>query len=182
LRSLDETLLPLPLPAPGARRQLAPEGPTAVVLVESYSGLGIHTFLWIHRLFPNLFQNFVFVSVGLVDSAQFKGVDELGALERKVRADLAEYVRLAERLGMYAESRHALGIDVAQELETLCAALASEMPRPVVFAGRLVFERERLLTRSLHDEAAYAIQRRLMFLGIQTVILPVRVWDAGEVA
>jgi hypothetical protein len=154
-------------------------GPTAIVLVESYSGLGVHTFLWIHRLFPERFHNVVFVSVGLVDSAQFKGAQEMGALEAKVQSELVRYVDLARRLGFHATSRYALGIDVAETLEALCAQLAAEVTQPVVFAGRLVFEEERPLTRSLHDETAYSLQRRLLFRGIQVIILPVRVWESA---
>lgn len=178
LRLLDDTLLNLPLP--DAPSPAVPSGgPTAIVLVESYSGLGVHTFLWIHRLFPDRFHDVVFVSVGLVDSAQFKGAQEMGALEAKVQENLARYVEMARRMGFHAESRHALGIDVAETLEELCARIASEVTQPVVFAGRLVFEEERPLTRSLHDETAYSLQRRLLFRGIQVIILPVRVWESS---
>jgi hypothetical protein len=177
LRLLDDTLLDFPLPEEPSAPLPPTAGPTAIVLVESYSGLGVHTFLWIHRLFPERFHNVVFVSVGLVDSAQFKGAQEMGALEAKVQADLARYVDLARRMGFHASSRYALGIDVAETLEDLCAALAAEVTQPVVFAGRLVFEQEKPLTRSLHDETAYSLQRRLLFRGIQVIILPVRVWE-----
>jgi amino acid transporter len=177
LRLLDDTLLNFPLPEEPAVPPPPADGPTAIVLVESYSGLGVHTFLWIHRLFPDRFHNVVFVSVGLVDSAQFKGAQEMGALEVKVRNDLARYVDLARRMGFHASSRHSLGIDVAETLEDLCVKLAAEVTQPVVFAGRLVFEQERPLTRSLHDETAYSLQRRLLFRGIQVIILPVRVWE-----
>jgi amino acid transporter len=177
LASLDETLLNLPLPEPKQPPALALEGPTAIVLVESYNGLGVHTLLSIHRLLPRHYRNFVFVSVGLVDSAQFKGADELGALETKVRSDLEQYVRLAQRMGWYAEHRHALGTDLVHELEALSEDLAKEFRRPVVFAGQLVFERENLFTRTLHHETAFAIQRRLQFMGIQVIILPIRVWE-----
>jgi amino acid transporter len=178
LVSLDETLLNLPFPEPKAAPELAVDGPTAIVLVESYNGLGVHTLLSIHRLLPRHFRNFVFVSVGLVDSAQFKGTDELGALEKKVRADLENYVQLAERMGRYAEYRYALGTDLAHELEALCTNLVKEFRRPVVFAGQLVFERENVLTRTLHHQTAFSIQRRLQFMGIQVIILPIRVWKA----
>ena len=177
LRTLDETLLDLPVPTVAEVPKRSSTGPTAVMLVESYSGLGVHTFLWIHRLFPEQFKDFVFVSVGLVDSAQFKGVQELGALEARVRGDLEKYVHLAQRLGCYAEYRYALETDVTQELERICTALAGEFPAPTVFTGRLVFQRERLLTRFLHDQTAYSLQRRLLFQGIPVIILPVRVWD-----
>jgi hypothetical protein len=177
LASLDETLLDLPFGETDASPELAVEGPTAIVLVESYGGLGVHTVLSVQRLFPRHFKNFVFVTTGLVDSAQFKGVDELGALETKVRSDLVQYVTLAERMGVYAEYRYAIGTDLVQELEDLCTDLVKEFRRSVVFAGQLVFQRENLLTRTLHHETAFSIQRRLQFAGIQVIVMPIRVWD-----
>ena len=182
LASLDETLLNLPLPLPRVTAELSADGPTAIVLVESYNGLGVHTLLSVQRLFPRHFRNFVFVSAGLVDSAQFKGVDELGALENKVRTDLEQYVKLSERMGLYAEYRYTLGTDLVQELEAICTDLVREFRRPVVFAGQLVFQRENLFTRTLHHETAFSIQRRLQFNGIQVVILPIRVWERTRIA
>jgi amino acid transporter len=177
LASLDETLMDLPQPPAREAPQLAEHGPTAIVLVESYSGLGIHTLLSIERLYPQHYRNIVFVSVGLVDSARFKGPDAVKELEASVRADLERYVQLGEGLGAYCEYRLALGTDLVQELESLCVTLMREFRRPVVFAGQLVFERENLFTRALHHETAYAIQRRLQFLGLSVFVLPIRVWD-----
>ncbi len=178
LHELDEVLTNLPLPQPKAKPHLAPEGPTAIVLVESYAGLGIHSLLSVQRLFPNHFKNYVFVSVGLVDSSQFKGVDEVSQLEEKVRVDLEKYVVLTNRMGFYAEYRYTLGTDLIAELENICLDLIREFRRSVVFAGQLVFQRENLFTRSLHHETSFSIQRRLQFAGIQVVILPIRVWES----
>jgi hypothetical protein len=177
LSSLDEVLTNLPLPEPKAPPELAPDGPTAIVLVEAYAGLGIHTLLSIQRMFPRHYKNFVFCSVGLVDSGQFKGVQDIKALELKVRADLERYVQLAQRMGYYAEYRYTLGTDLIAELEDMCLDLVKEFRRPVVFAGQLVFQRENLFTRSLHHETAFSIQRRLQFAGVQVIILPIRVWE-----
>jgi len=80
LKSLDDVLSDLPMPERESAPELAPEGPTAVVLVESYAGLGIHTLLTVQRMFPRHFKNIVFVSVGLVDSGQFKGTESVRAL------------------------------------------------------------------------------------------------------
>jgi amino acid transporter len=182
LSSLDEVLTNLPLPEPKVQPELAPDGPTAIVLVESYAGLGIHTLLSIQRMFPRHFKNYVFVSVGLVDSGQFKGVQDMTRLEDKVRVDLEKYVGLALRMGYYAEYRYTLGTDLIQELEGICMDLIKEFRRPVVFAGQLVFQRENLFTRSLHHETAFSIQRRLQFSGVQVIILPIRVWEKQRVA
>ena len=182
MSSLDEVLTNLPLPEPKELPDLSADGPTAIVLVESYAGLGIHTLLSIQRMFPRHYRNFVFCSVGLVDSGQFKGTDDVHALEEKTRVDLEKYVNLAQRMGYYAEYRFTLGTDLIAELESMCLDLIKEFRRPVVFAGQLVFQRENLFTRSLHHETAFSIQRRLQFTGVQVIIMPIRVWEKKRAA
>jgi len=182
MSSLDDALTNLPMPEPKSQPELAPDGPTAIVLVESFAGLGIHTLLSVQRMFPRHFKNFVFCSVGLVDSGQFKGTGEIHALEEKVRGDLERYVHLAQRMGYYTEYRYTLGTDLIAELEGMCLDLIKEFRRPVVFAGQLVFQRENLFTRSLHHETAFSIQRRLQFRGVQVIIMPIRVWEKQRMA
>ncbi|MBI1797693.1 MAG: APC family permease [Candidatus Eisenbacteria bacterium] len=173
---LDETLMDLPLRA-GAAPPRDPTSATAIVLVEAFDGLGVHTLLSVQRLMPGRYRNVVFCSVGLVDSAQFKGAEAIHGLEASVQRNLDRFVELARGLGLYAEQRYSVGTDVVEELEKMTVQLVREFREAVVFAGQLVFERENLFTRSLHHETAFAIQRRLQFNGIQTVILPIRVWD-----
>jgi amino acid transporter len=182
LSSLDEELTNLPIPRAKEPPELSLDGPTAIVLVESFGGLGIHTLLTIHRMFPRYYRNCVFCSVGLVDSGQFKGVQDVKALEDKVRLDLERYVDLGQSMGFYSEYRYTLGTDLIAELEGMCLDLMKEFRRPVVFAGQLVFQRENLFTRSLHHETAFSIQRRLQFQGVQVIILPIRVYDRVKVA
>jgi amino acid transporter len=170
LSSLDEELTNLPISPAREAPELALDGPTAIVLVESYSGLGIHTLLTIHRMFPRYYRNCVFCSVGLVDSGQFKGVQDLEALENKVRHDLERYVELGQSMGFYSEYRYTLGTDLIAELEGMCLDLIKEFRRPVVFTGQLVFQRENLFTRSLQ------------FQGVQVIILPIRVYDRVKVS
>jgi len=78
-----------------------------------------------------------------VDSGQFKGVQDLKLLEDKVRGDLERYIQLAQRMGYYSEYRYTLGTDLIAELEGMCLDLVKEFRRPVVFAGQLVFQREK---------------------------------------
>lgn len=85
-------------------------------------------------------------------------------------------------MGVYAEYRYALGTDLVQELEALCLDLIKEYRRPVVFAGQLVFQRESLFTRTLHHETAFSVQRRLQFIGVQVIVLPIRVWERTTAA
>ena len=182
LKSLDDVLSDLPMPERESTPELSPEGPTAILLVESYAGLGIHSLLTVQRMFPRHFKNLVFVSVGQVDSGQFKGTESVRALEEKVRRDLDQYVELAQRMGYYAEYRFTVGTDLIEELEQICHDLQKEFRRSIVFAGQLVFQRETIFTRTLHHETAFSIQRRLQFAGIQVIILPIRVWQRQRTA
>jgi amino acid transporter len=175
LRHLDDILTHLPLPeeAPETKKQTSK--PTAVLLVNSYNGMGIHSLLSIHRLFPGHFKNFVFVSVGVIDSDRFKGKAEIDNLQNSVQADLDKYVQLSQRMGLYAESKLILETDVIEGLERVCEQVAQEWPKRVFFMGQLAFEGETFWTRFLHNRTSFVLQRRLLFNGQQAVILPIRV-------
>src|SRR5512138_1403624 len=175
LRRLDSILEALP-PHPGGPRPVVdPRAPTAVLLVGGYGGLGVHQLLTVQRTFPGFFKNFVFVSVGVVDSASMKGVEEVDRVRLRTEQALQRYVDLAHRLRLAADYRMEVGTEAVSTAEALCVELAKEYPRSVVFAGKLVFQRERWFQRVLHNETAYALQRRLQFQGMSAMVLPVRV-------
>jgi len=159
-----------------APAELDPGKPTAVVLAGGYGGLGIHTLLQIPRVFPDQFEQVVFVSVGVLDAGTFKGQDEVEALKRKTEGDLAKYVALARsQLGWAADSDYTLGTEAVAELERLCREVSLRFPRSVFFAGKLIFQHDKWWQRLLHNETANAVQRRLEFDGLPMVVLPVRV-------
>jgi hypothetical protein len=148
---------------------------TAVLLVGGYNGFGLHSFLSIIRTFPNVYKNFIFVSIGEIDSGSFKGVEEMEALKRSVEDGLKKYVNLARKLGFAAEYRVDIGIDVVETATNLCQTVASEFARSTVFAGQLIFQKQSMFQRFLHNETAFAIQRRLQWEGTAMMILPIRV-------
>jgi hypothetical protein len=53
--------------------------------------------------------------------------------------------------------------------------VAAEFSRVTFFAGKIIFEREQWLDPLLHNQTAFAIERRLQWAGNTMVILPVRV-------
>ncbi len=154
--------------------------PTAVLFVRSFGGLGIHSFLNIHRIFPNYFKNFVFISIGVVDWKSFKGAEEVKNLEGHISGELRKYVRLANNFGFHAESIHSVEIDTLSAVEERCEEIQRKYNKAVFFVGKLVFEEENLLTRILHNQTAYSIQRILQFKGIPTIVLPIRVIKTGK--
>ena len=182
LRNLDEILGALPSVESITPPRLRPNEPTAVLLVGGYTGLGVHALLTIQRVFPNQFKNFIFASVGVIDSATFKGVEEVEVVRRQTEESLKEYVETAHRLGLAADYRMAVGTETVAEAETLCLEIAREFPRSVFFAGKLVFEEEKWFQRLLHNETAYQLQRRLQFAGLNAMVLPVRVLENPKAA
>ncbi len=149
--------------------------PAAVILVGSYSSLGIHTMLNAIRFAPGYFRSFVFVSVGVIDSGNFKGSGAVKALEQFCEKSLTDYVDLGRRLGMPSASLFSVGTDAVDELERNCLDIARKFPKSTFFAGQLVFQRDTWLHRLLHNQTAYSLQRRLQWVGVPMVILPTRV-------
>lgn len=151
-----------------------PSKPTAILLVGSYGGLGIHSMLNIQKIFPGYFHNLVFVSVAVLNSGNFKGTDGVRDLSAKVEGDLKKYVELAHRLHWPAKYEMTVGTEAVAEAETMCRNLRRTYSRAVFFAGKLIFRRERWYQRLLHNETALAVQRRLQMDGIPMTVLPVR--------
>ena len=151
-----------------------PSQPTAAVLVGEYGGLGIHTTLNIFRAFPGHFRNLVFLSVGVVDSGGFKGGDSIDQLRARTEATVQRYVALAHGLGMSATARIAIGTDAVEEAGKLGAEVLLQFKQTTFFAGKVIFQRERWYQRLLHNETAFAIQKRLQWAGQTMVIIPAR--------
>jgi amino acid transporter len=179
LRRLDE-LLKQAVPASPTAPVTPPAEPspkerTAVLLVNGFGGLGLHCLFGVLRLFKGHFKNFVFIQVGMIDVGQFKGVQEIQRLEETVKSSLDQYVQYMRSHGFYATSFHAVGTDVATEVEQLALRATEQFPNSVLFASQLVFPRETWWTRVLHNYTAFAIQKRLYQRGLPVLILPIRV-------
>jgi len=149
--------------------------PTAAFLVAQFGGLGIHTLLNGLRAFPGHFKNLVFVSVAVVDSGDLNETDAVRAIKERTQKNLEKYVHLAHSLGMPATYRMDAGTDAVDAAEKLCLSLTREFPHTTFFAGKLMFDRPRWYHRLLHNETAFAIERRLQQAGKTMVILPARV-------
>lgn len=166
------------LPGAGsALPEFDPEKPTAVILVGGYSGLGTHIFLNIFRLFPESFKNVVFLSIGTVTSDFFKDSEQVEAITEKTEEVLGRYVEFSERMGVPARYEFSVGTEVVESAAELSLAVSRKYERAVYFAGEIVFEKPQWYHRWLHNETAYAIQRRIRFAGLPMVILPIRIPD-----
>lgn len=148
---------------------------TAIVLVNGYNGLGLHTVLGIFRMFPSTFGTLHFVQVGAIDAGTFKGAEELEHLRTQTQASVDQYARLARHLGLKAESTIDLDVDPVAGIQRLAKDVLRKHPQAVIFGGQLSFARETLLNRWLHNFVVFSLQRIFCREGVPFVIVPARV-------
>jgi len=156
-------------------KKLDPELPTAVFMVDENRGVGIHTIMWVWRLFPGHFKNFIFLSVGEVDTQSFDSDATIRSMQYKTENTLCYYASFCEAQGLEASWRMAYGTDPVQALDDLAMELNSEYPNSVCFAAKLIFANDNFMVRWLHNQTALSLQRRLHRRGQQLVILPMKV-------
>jgi len=154
---------------------LDPAAPTAVLFVGKYRGVGIHALLWVLRLFPGHFKNFVFVSVGEVDARSYGGEGALRTLRYTIENSLRYFVRYCHVHGLAAEFYVDFGTEPVEEFIKLAGQVFQKYPNAVCFASKLVFTRVNFLTRWLHNRIPLELQERLHLEGRQMVLLPMKV-------
>lgn len=155
--------------------KLDPKAKTAVLFVNGFNGLGLHSLLAIIRMFGGIFKNIVFVEIGVLDAGTFKGAEEVENLDKHVHAELDQYVDYVKRNGMYAEGFMAMSHDMVQGSGDVAAQVVEKFPQAVFFMGQLVFPEETFFSRLLHNNTVFAVQRRLYHMGIPFIILPIRI-------
>lgn len=153
---------------------LDPSQQTAVFIVNNCLGSGMHALLWVLRLFPGIYKNFVFISVGEVDSGNFADREDRQSLRRDVKRTLAHYVNYCHAHNMAATSYVAFGTDVAEKVSELIDKVLTDFPKAVFFSSKLIFQNEGLFTQYLYNQNSYIIQRRLHNQGHNMIILPMR--------
>jgi hypothetical protein len=152
-----------------------PEEPTAVFIVGSSRGGGLHAFLWVQRMFPGHFKNFVFVNVRTVDAHAYGGEGEVEKIRKEAQATLNYFVDFCHSYGLASSGFLGFGTDAVSKLTEMCEEISKEYPNAIFFTSNLVFTQDNWFTRMLHNQAALAIQRRLHFKALQMIILPMKV-------
>jgi amino acid transporter len=152
-----------------------PEDQTAVFIVGSSRGGGLHALLWVQRMFPGHFKNFIFLNARTVDSHAYGGEGAVEQMRAEANATLKYFVDFCHSHGMASAAYLGFGTDVVDEVTKQCESVAKEYPNSIFFTSKLIFEHDNWFTRLLHNQAALAIQRRLHFESLQMVILPMKV-------
>jgi hypothetical protein len=142
--------------------------------VGSSRGGGLHALLWVQRLFPDHFGNFIFVNARAVDSQSFGGREDLEAMKVEANASLSYFVNFCNSKGWAAKSYLAFGTDPIDEFTRLAEGVQADFPNAVFFTSKLIFDHDNWFTQLLHNQAAMALQRRFHLRGMQMIILPMK--------
>ena len=170
-------IIPGVAPRPKPSHDFDPHARTAVVLVNGFNGMGLHTLFSIFRMFGDVFRNFVFVEIGLLDAGAFKGATELDQLEAKVKSDVDRYVSYMRKHGYHAEGISHIGTDVVDEITQLGPKILERFPQAIFFAGRLAFPQDSVLSRWLHNYVVSAVQKKFSYEAIPFFVLPIRMYS-----
>src|SRR5712692_7050678 len=154
--------------------KLEPEAPTAAFIVGSHRGGGLHALLWVQRMFPNHFRNFVFINARTVDSQSYGGEESLRLLRQEATVSLNYFVNFCNSYGLAAKSYLAFGTDPIEDITRLCGQVNRDFPNTIFFTSKLIFEKDNWFTRLLHNQAPLVLQNRLHMQGMQMIILPMR--------
>lgn len=150
---------------------------TAVFLVNGFNGLGLHTLLNMRKMFPDTFNNFIFVQVGIVDAGNFKGESEISRLRQHIDLEASHYADYMRTQGFSSEVLTDIGADFLSAASKLINSIKEKHHDAVFFGGQLVFSTDTILNRFLHNYTAFALQRELFRKGIPFVILPIYVYN-----
>ena len=154
---------------------------TAVILVNGYSAIGLYSLFYLLNTFHNTYKNFVFISVGVVDSGSFNSHEQLEILKLEIENNLQKYTNLIKELGCHAEYRYGIGTDVSEEVVKMVPEVLEKYPNSTFVGGQLIIRGMYRLSRVLHNFTIFSIQRRLYKHGLTTIIIPISLDKAIEV-
>ena len=175
IRAVDAVFANTPNGSETTFPELDPESPTAVFIVGTSRGGGLHALLWVQRMFPNHFRNFLFVMARTVDSHAYGGVETIAKMKDDASDALSYFVDFCHSHGLASTSYLGFGTDAVESIAEISDRVRVEFPSAIFFTSKLITETENFMTRLLHNQAALALQRRLHLEGIQMVILPMKI-------
>jgi hypothetical protein len=85
-----------------------------------------------------------------------------------------KYADLAREAGFAADYRMDIGTNVVEVAVRPSKNIAKEFPNSTFFTSLIIFRHENQFQKILHNETAFAMQRRVQDSGITAVIMPVR--------
>ena len=110
--------------------------PTGVFLVKDL-GAAMHSILWVQRMFPEHFKNFVFVSQGVVDIGSFGSEKRLEKLQKDTERVLNYLTKFSQHHGFAVESYSAFGTDPVNDIVKMAEEINQKYSNAIYFSFAL---------------------------------------------
>ena len=153
---------------------LDPSKPTAVFMIGEMDATGMSMYLWVQKNFTDIFSNFLFVSVGEIDTEELGDLDKLTRLRHDNKRTLKQYVNFCQSQGIASGFYHSYGTDVVDKMSELTDTISREYRDVIFFSTKLISDNDNFMTQILHNETAYIMQRRLHNRGRTLIIIPMK--------
>jgi amino acid transporter len=162
-------------PSPDSMINSDKSAPTAAIIVDQTFGSGMNCLLEIKKLFPGIFKNFIFVTVGEVDSNTFREERKWREMRRKTKNTLHKYRNYCHANGRFAKSYVGYSTDIVEKLTQLTDRVSKDYPNAIFFGTKFIFDNENITTQILYNHVPYIMQRRLHVKGLNMIILPMKI-------
>ncbi|MFZ9180898.1 MAG: APC family permease [Rickettsiales bacterium] len=153
------------------------KAPTAAIIVDQTFGSGMNCLLQIKKLFPGIFKNFIFVTVGEVDSNTLREEHKWRDMRRKTKSVVSKYKNYCNANGRFAKAYVGYDTDIVEKLTQLTDRVAKDYENVIFFGTKFIFDNENIFTQLLFNHVPYIMQRRLHVKGLNMVILPMKIDD-----
>ena len=151
------------------------KAPTAAIIVDQTFGSGMNCLLQIKKLFPGIFKNFIFVTVGEVDSNTLREERKWRDMRSKTKSVLSKYKNYCNANGRFAKAYIGYDTDIVEKLSQLTDRVAKDYENVIFFGTKFIFDNENIFTQILFNHVPYIMQRRLHVKGLNMVILPMKI-------
>ncbi|MBS0655858.1 MAG: hypothetical protein JSR46_08785, partial [Verrucomicrobia bacterium] len=146
---------------------------TVVLFASNLKNLTLNSVEETIKLFGNSIDHFVLMQVGLIDAGNFKGQRELEKLQEHTYMEVDKIASLIRKEGYSVECLVSTGLDIGDEVARLAQEVHARHPSCIFVGGQLVFPHETIISRWLHNQTLYIIQRRIHELAYPFITIPV---------
>jgi amino acid transporter len=149
--------------------------PTAVIMIGKHSGVAMHTLIWSLTTFADYFKNVVFMSIGEIDVERFGVALKLNELKQSIENNITYFTEFAQQQGLAVRSYVDYSTNPVDKMDEIANTHLQDIHNPIFFAGSLVWGKDTWYAQYLHNETAFAMQKRLHNSNRQMIIVPMKV-------
>ncbi len=151
------------------------KAPTAAIIVDQTFGSGMNCLLQINKLFPNVFENFLFVTVGELNSNILQEEKIWREMRRKTKQIINKYKNYCNAYGKFSKAYIGYDTDTIEKLTQLTDRVVKDYENVIFFGTKFIFEQENSWQQLLFNHTPYIMQRKLHMKGLNMIILPIKI-------